>query len=72
MCVDAFLSDLVDSWRRDLRARNLAPKTIKTYGEAGDQLAAWLAERGVESWADATRDHVRGFVTHLLETRSRS
>lgn len=70
MCVDAFLSDLVDSWRRDLRARNLAPKTIKTYGEAGGQFAGWLEERGVESWSDATRDHVREFVTHLIETRS--
>jgi site-specific recombinase XerD len=64
------LSDLVDSWRRDLRARNLAPKTIKTYGDSGDQLAAWLEDAGVSSWADATRNHVREFVTHLIETRS--
>jgi hypothetical protein len=34
------IESLVNSWRRDLRARNLAPKTIKTYGESADQLVA--------------------------------
>jgi site-specific recombinase XerD len=58
----------VDSWRRDLRARNLAPKTIKTYGESADQLAAWLeTEHGVTEVAAISRDHLTAFVTHLLD-----
>ena len=64
-------SSLVDSWRRDLRARNLAPKTIKTYGESADQFVAWLEEeREVTAPAAVERDHIRGFTSHLLDTRS--
>jgi site-specific recombinase XerD len=63
---------LVNSWRRDLRARNLAPKTIKTYGESADQLVAHLAAEGVTTAADVSRDHVSDFITHLLATRSAS
>jgi site-specific recombinase XerD len=61
---------LVASWRRDLRARNLAPKTVKTYGESADQLAAHLADAGVTSKDDITRDHVAAFITWLLVNRS--
>jgi integrase/recombinase XerC len=68
--VSSEIASLVESWRRDLRARNLAPKTIKTYGESADQLAVWLEARGVTEPAAVTCDHVTGFVTHLLETRS--
>lgn len=64
------IASLVESWRRDLRARNLAPKTIKTYGESADQLAVWLEERGVTEPDAITRDHLTAFVTELLETRS--
>ena len=63
---------LVNSWRRDLRARNLAPKTIKTYGESADQLVAHLAATGVTVVADVSREHVSGFITDLLATRSAS
>jgi site-specific recombinase XerD len=63
---------LINSWRRDLRARNLAPKTIKTYGESADQLVAHLAEAGVTEVQAVTRDHVSGFITDLLATRSPS
>jgi site-specific recombinase XerD len=68
--VSGEFSSLVDSWRRDLRARNLAPKTIKTYGESADQFTVWLSEQGVTGPAAVSRDHVRAFVTHLLETKS--
>jgi site-specific recombinase XerD len=65
--VTSEIGGLVDSWRRDLRARNLAPKTIKTYGESADQLAVWLEDtHGVTEAADITRDHVTAFITHLL------
>ncbi|MGH9151556.1 MAG: tyrosine-type recombinase/integrase [Acidimicrobiales bacterium] len=64
-------SSLVDSWRRDLRARNLAPKTIKTYGESADQLSVWLEdEHQVAEPGDVERDHIRGFISHLLDTKS--
>jgi hypothetical protein len=53
---------LVGSWRRDLRARNLARKTIKTYGESADQLVAHLAEAGVTEAQAVTREHVSDFI----------
>ena len=61
---------LVQSWRRDLRARNLARKTIKTYGESADQLVAHLAAVGVTTVEAVTREHVSDFITHLLTVRS--
>jgi site-specific recombinase XerD len=61
---------LVQSWRRDLRARNLARKTIKTYGESADQLVAHLAAAGVTTVEAVTREHVSDFITHLLAVRS--
>jgi len=61
---------LLKSWRRDLRARNLAPKTVKTYGESTDQLVAHLAAAGVTTVEAVTREHVSDFITHLLTVRS--
>jgi len=68
------LRPLIQSWRRDLRARNLAKRTIETYVDSADQLAAWPAEpeRAVTSWAAVPRDHVSEFIIHLIETRSAS
>jgi integrase/recombinase XerC len=63
---------LVNSWRRDLRARNLARKTIKTYGESADQLVAHLASAGVTDAQAVTRAHDSDFITELLATRSPS
>jgi integrase len=63
---------LINSWRRDLRARNLARKTIKTYGESANQLVAHLAEAGVTEAQAVTREHVSDFITDLLATRSPS
>jgi hypothetical protein len=54
---------LINSWRRDLRARNLARKTIKTYGESADQLVAQLAGAGVTDAQAVTREHVSDFIT---------
>ena len=63
---------LVNSWRRDLRARNLAPETIKTYGESADRLVAHLGAEGVTMAADVSREDVSDFTTDLLATRSAS
>jgi site-specific recombinase XerD len=64
------IESLVNSWRRDLRARNLARKTIKTYGESADQLVARLVMAGVTEPEAVTREHVSDFITDLLATRS--
>ncbi|MGH9287980.1 MAG: tyrosine-type recombinase/integrase [Acidimicrobiales bacterium] len=66
------VDQLVSSWRRSLRQRNLAARTIKTYVESATQLAGWLAERGVTDVDEVTRDHVADFITHLIDTRSPS
>ena len=63
---------LVNSWRRDLRARNLAPETIKTYGESADRLFAHLGAEGVTMAAGVSREDVSDFITDLLATRSAS
>ena len=67
------VEDLVASWKRSLRQRNLAARTIETYIDSGHQLAEWLAsEQRITDVDDVTRDHVSDFVTHLIETRSAS
>ena len=60
------------TWCRDLRARNLAPKTIKTYSESADQLVAHLDVEGVTMAGDVSREQVSDFITDLLATRSAS
>jgi site-specific recombinase XerD len=68
--VSSEIAELAESWLRSLRARNLSPRTIKTYDESASQLAVWLEQRGVAEVADIKRDHVADFITYLLETRS--
>ena len=63
----------VRSWTRSLRARNLAPKTVKTYREAAEGFGSWLAENdGPLVLARIRREHVEGFIVHLLETATDS
>ena len=47
----------VRAWVRSLRARNLSPKTVKTYREAAEGLAAYLArtERPARPRGDPAR-----------------
>jgi site-specific recombinase XerD len=66
------VGQLVASWRRSLRQRNLAARTIETYVESAIQLSGWLADRGITDVDAVTRDHVADFITHLIETRSPS
>ena len=68
----AVIEALVNSWRRDLRARYLARKTIKTYAESADQIVAHLAAEGVTTAAEISREHVSDFITELVATRSAS
>ena len=42
------LDDLLVSFRRDLRAADRAPRTLKLYTETVDRFAGWLSERGRE------------------------
>ena len=63
----------VRSWVRSLRARNLSPKTIKTYREAGEGFGAYLARtKGTADLAAIQREHVEGFIVHLLDTAADS
>lgn len=67
------LEVLARSFRRNLRSENKAPKTLETYLEAIEQLAAFLAERGMPTTAaNIRREHVESFIEHLLDTRSPS
>jgi site-specific recombinase XerD len=55
------------SFRRSLRASNLSERTIRTYLEAVDLFARFLATTGMPSRvADIRREHVESFIEHLL------
>lgn len=61
------IADLAASWLRDLRARNLSPRTIQSYGEAVRLLAAYLAAQGMPTdAANVTREHVQSFISDQL------
>lgn len=65
------LSALLPSWRRSLAARRTSPRTITTYTTAVEQLAHFLAGRGMPGRVGAIRrEHVEEFVTDLLERRA--
>src|SRR5216117_1058423 len=57
-----------DAFLRHLRAENLSPRTLQTYGESVLQFSAFLAERGMPGdAANITREHVEAFIADLLE-----
>ncbi len=64
-------SDIIDnitSWKRHLRAVNLAPNTIDTYTASANQLADFLLRKGMPSAvATIRREHVESFIANLLE-----
>ncbi len=65
------LPELAPSWYRSLRAKNLSPRTIAAYKLAVDQLADHLEGEGQDTNVDAiTADHVRGYLSHVLDTRA--
>jgi site-specific recombinase XerD len=60
-----------DSFRLSLRADNKSTSTVEVYSSAIDRLIDYLeANKLPLNVADITTDHVRGFIVHLLETRS--
>jgi site-specific recombinase XerD len=62
------LPDLAGSFARHLRASNLSPKTVETYGDACEQFASFLTERGMPTdVVNIRREHVETFIEYLLE-----
>lgn len=68
--MDNEIGSLLASWQRSLRARNLAPKTIKTYLEAAGQLVDHVTAAGISDVADIERHHIEEFIAEQVETRS--
>jgi site-specific recombinase XerD len=61
---------LLPSWRRSLRAENKSPKTILSYISSAEQLAAFLAERGMPTEVSAIRrEHVEAWIEDILARR---
>lgn len=59
------------SFARALKAENKSAKTLEVYGSAIERLGEWLEEQGHSvDIADISPDDVRGFISHLLDTRS--
>jgi site-specific recombinase XerD len=57
--------DLARSFERHFRAENKSGRTVETYLEAVNQLAAFLEPHGVKL-ADATREDVEGYLGAVL------
>lgn len=67
------LAELLPDWRRSLRARNLAPNSIKLYSHIGEALLGWLAEEGRStSVADIDRAAIETYLIDLAGRPSRS
>jgi site-specific recombinase XerD len=62
------LGELLNSWRRHLRAQRISPATISTYSTAVGQLGAFLEKQGMPTAPGAIhREHVEAFITSVLE-----
>jgi site-specific recombinase XerD len=61
---------LRDSFRRDLRLRNKADRTIGAYVESADRFIAWARSQGLTSVTQVTRANVRAWLGELLDTVS--
>ena len=64
------LERLGRSFERHLRAENKSPKTVTTYGDSVAQLRGYLVAEGIGSAVEVRREHLEGFMGHLLTTRS--
>lgn len=61
------LDDLIDSFQLHLQAGRKSPKTIAGYRQAAEQLAAFLADKGMPTdVANIRREHVEAFIVDLL------
>ncbi|TQM81735.1 site-specific recombinase XerD [Saccharothrix saharensis] len=62
---------LARDWRRSLRADGKSDATIRIYLTAVRHLVAWLiAEDDLCTADEVTRSRIRGWVAHMIETRS--
>lgn len=58
---------LTDSFIRSLKAENLSPRTILTYGESLEQFAKFLSDKGMPSSpGKINREYVEMFISELL------
>jgi site-specific recombinase XerD len=58
-------------WIRHLRAANLSPATVTSYGQSVSRLTAFLEEHGMPTAvAGIRREHVEAFVEDLLDRQS--
>jgi site-specific recombinase XerD len=61
----------VPSWLRHLRAANLAPRTVQSYGEAARRLEEFLVAQGMPTQVGSiTASHVEAYIEDLLAHRS--
>jgi site-specific recombinase XerD len=59
---------LLPSWRLQLEAANLSPRTIRAYTDDGALFAAFLAAKGMPTTAASIRrEHVEAFIASELE-----
>jgi site-specific recombinase XerD len=64
---------MISSFELHLRAEKKSPKTIRTYIEAAQWLAAeYLIPNGIKFWADVTARHVQEWTVILLDRYSDS
>ena len=57
----------LDSFKRGLRARNVADRTVQTYCESVSQFAAFLHEKGMPTAISGIkREHIEAFIEDLL------
>lgn len=62
---------LIEDWRINLRARNVAPSTILSYGRCALNLAGFLEQRGMPTRVGSvTREHIELFLADMLERLS--
>jgi len=67
------LQPMIGSFELHLRAEKKSPKTIRTYIEAAQWLAAeYLIPNGIKFWADVTTRHVQEWTVTLLDRYSDS
>lgn len=58
---------LLPDWRTHLLARNVAPSTIASYQRCGENLLAFLTDRGMPSTAGGVRrEHLEAFLADLV------
>jgi site-specific recombinase XerD len=65
------LATLIPSFERSLRAANKSPKTVQVYGEAANQLLAFLRASGMPTGVEGIqREHVESFIERLVATKA--